>query len=76
MRNLHLTFDYSTYRQKLGKDFAKFCGLLRIYELYDHKFLVDYLHTAGLDTFFNQIFMDPTLGLPGVSKEQEGQKDQ
>ena len=27
-RNLHLTFDYSTYSQKLGKDFAKFCGLL------------------------------------------------
>ena len=32
--NLHLTFDYSTYSQKLGEDFAKFCGLLRIYELY------------------------------------------
>ena len=31
--NLHLTFDYSTYSQKLGEDFAKFCGLLRIYEL-------------------------------------------
>ena len=29
-----LTFDDSTYSQKLGKDFAKFCGLLRIYELY------------------------------------------
>ena len=29
-----LTFDYSTYSQKLGEDFAKFCGLLRIYELY------------------------------------------
>ena len=27
--------DYSTYRQKLGEDFAKFCGLLRIYELYN-----------------------------------------
>ena len=34
MRNLPLTFDYSTYSQKLGEDFAKFCGLLRIYELY------------------------------------------
>ena len=34
MRNLHLTFDFSTYSQKLGEDFAKFCGLLRIYELY------------------------------------------
>ena len=35
LQNLPLTFDYSTYRQKLGEDFAKFCGLLRIYELYD-----------------------------------------
>ena len=33
MRNLPLTFDHSTYSQKLGEDFAKFCGLLRIYEL-------------------------------------------
>ena len=33
LRNLHLTFDYSTYSQKLGEDFAKFCGLLMIYEL-------------------------------------------
>ena len=31
--NLPLTFDYSSYGQKLGEDFAKFCGLLRIYEL-------------------------------------------
>ena len=34
MRNLPLTFDFSTYSQKLEEDFAKFCGLLRIYELY------------------------------------------
>ena len=34
MRNLPLTFDCSTYSQKLVEDFAKFCGLLRIYELY------------------------------------------
>ena len=33
LQNLHLTFDYSIYSQKLGEDFAKFCGLLRIYEL-------------------------------------------
>ena len=32
--NLPLTLDYSTYGQNLGEDFAKFCGLLRIYELY------------------------------------------
>ena len=35
MRNLPLTFDCSTYSQKLGEDFVKFCGLLRIYELYN-----------------------------------------
>ena len=40
MRNLPLTFDYSTYSQKKGEDFAKFCGLLRIYELNDKKKLV------------------------------------
>ena len=34
LQNLHLTFGYSTYSQKLGEDFLKFCGLLRIYELY------------------------------------------
>ena len=33
LRNLPLTFDHSTYGQKLVEDFAKFCGLLRIYEL-------------------------------------------
>ena len=33
LRNLLLTFDYSTYSLKLGEDFAKFCGLIRIYEL-------------------------------------------
>ena len=31
--NLLLTYVYSKYRQNLGGDFAKFCGLLRIYEL-------------------------------------------
>ena len=37
MRNLPLTFDCSTYSQKLEEDFAKFCGLVRIYELYLQK---------------------------------------
>ena len=32
-RNLPLTLDYSTYSQKIGEDFTKCCGLLRIYEL-------------------------------------------
>ena len=34
LRNLHLTFDCMYCSQTLGEDFAKFCGLLRIYELY------------------------------------------
>ena len=33
LRNIPLTFDRSTYSQKLGEDFAKFCGPLRIYKL-------------------------------------------
>ena len=32
-QNFAKSFDYSTYSQKLGEDFAKFCGPLRIYEL-------------------------------------------
>ena len=28
------------------------------------------LHTAGLDTIFIQIYMDPPPGVPGVSKNQ------
>ena len=34
LRNLHLTFDWQYIGQIIGGDFAKFCGLLRIYELY------------------------------------------
>ena len=34
LRNLPLTFDCMYCSQKLGEDFAKFCGLLRIYKLY------------------------------------------
>jgi hypothetical protein len=30
-----------------------------------------HLHTAGLDTFFVQIYMDALLGVPGVSKNQK-----
>ena len=34
LRNLHLTLDWHCIGQKWGGDFAKFCELLRIYELY------------------------------------------
>ena len=34
MQNLHQLFDWQYIGQIIGGDFAKFCGLLRIYELY------------------------------------------
>ena len=34
LRNLYLIFVLCSASQKQGRDFAKFCGLLRIYELY------------------------------------------
>ena len=34
LRNLYLTFVYSTYRQKQGGDLSKFYGLLRMYEIF------------------------------------------
>ena len=33
LRNLHQLFDWRYIGQIIGGDFAKFCGLLRIYEL-------------------------------------------
>ena len=33
LRNIHLTFGCLYCSQKQGEEFAKFCGLLRIYEL-------------------------------------------
>jgi hypothetical protein len=34
LQNLHQLFDWQYIGQTSGGDFAKFCGLLRIYELY------------------------------------------
>ena len=34
MRNIHRIFDRYYIGQIFGGDFAKFCGLLRMYELY------------------------------------------
>ena len=44
LQNLPLTFDYSTYSQKLGEDFAKFCGLLRLYIPLLDDFILTLLH--------------------------------
>ena len=38
LRNLHQLFDWHYIGQIIGGDFAKFCGLLRIYELYEHTY--------------------------------------
>ena len=54
LRNLHLTFDYSTYSQKLVEDFAKSCGLLRIYELYNRGSF--FLHKLILHTHADVLF--------------------
>ena len=37
LRNLHQLFVLCTASQIIGGDFAKLCGLLRIYELYQRK---------------------------------------
>ena len=37
MRNLYRRFDCYYIRQIYGEDISKFCGLLRIYELYFHQ---------------------------------------
>ena len=34
LQNLHCRFDWHYIEKIYGEDFAKFCGLLRIYELY------------------------------------------
>ena len=57
MRNLPLTFDYSTYSRKLGEDFAKFCGLLRIYELYECAFCGDALISIYVSSAVNDNFI-------------------
>ena len=49
MRNLHQLFDWQYIGQIICGDFAKFCGLLRIYELYH----VD-MHRSLQSIFFRQ----------------------
>ena len=42
--------------QKLGEDFAKFCGLLRIYELYTHTIFTFNDATLAFGTVSGSIF--------------------
>ena len=39
-QNLHRRFDWHYIGQMYGGDFAKFCALLRIYEIYIGKYLI------------------------------------
>ena len=41
LQNLHLTFSLCSVSQKLAEDFAKFCGLLRIYEFFKKGFKIE-----------------------------------
>ena len=43
LRNIHQIFDWQYIGQIIGGDFAKFCGLLRIYELYFAKSSITWL---------------------------------
>ena len=50
LRNLHQLFDWQYIGQIISGDFAKFCGLLRIYELYGQT-----LYLIGIK---NKLFLD------------------
>ena len=43
LQSLHLTFDWHYIGQKWCGDFAKFCVLLRIYELYINQIFLGYI---------------------------------
>ena len=45
LRNLHLSFVLCSASQRWGEDFAKFSGLLRIYELYKNR--IEKYYTFG-----------------------------
>ena len=49
MRNLHQLLDWQYIGQIIGGDFAKFCGLLRIYELYQINKLHGFILRIRLD---------------------------
>ena len=53
LRNLHQLFVQCTASQIIGGDFAKFCGLLRIYELYNillaHFYLSEPIHKVQVN---------------------------
>ena len=63
MRNLPITFDCMYCSQKLGEDFAKFCDLLRIYELYHywHSGRLSYEIMIMQSMMFSTLYWKPPL---------------
>ena len=51
LRNLHQSFFRCTASQIIGGDFANFCGLLRIYELYFEKYSISLHSLKMLENF-------------------------
>ena len=61
LRNLHRKFVLCSNGQIYGRDFAKFCGLLRIYELYPDIFLSEIWVSLLLNFFTHKFnFLIPT----------------
>ena len=62
VRNLHQLFDWQSIGQKIGGNFAKFCGLLRIYELYIRvKYIPDNSKTYHTRAITNPTFWRPKI---------------
>ena len=61
LRNLHDRFDRYYIGQIYGGDFAKICGLLRIYELYQ------YMHSLKIEFHGLLLFFIPLFPLPVAS---------
>ena len=73
--NLHLTFGWHYIGQNQGGDFSKFCGLLRIYELYYHlvrwfDYVIGCLSTSILCALGHVISKGPSIN--DVSPKGEG----
>ena len=71
MQNIHLTFDGYYIGYKSGGDFEKFCGLLRIYELYKYVFPYfisqQFLQSIGMQYRIPYTFVFPWLKNDGES---------
>ena len=68
MQNLHHIFHQQYIGQIYGGDFAKFCGLLRIYELYlgKNQSFLSLIFNASFLRAFIQLLEDSGLSSLGV----------